>query len=161
MFFRIILVAPAMVDDVIIKKLEKFTDERGWLSEVWRLDEIDFKPAMAYASVTRSGVVRGPHEHKQQSDCFIFVGPGNFQMYLWENRVGRPKYRELQTMAVGEDNPTLIIVPPGVAHGYKCISEKEGYYINLPNKLFKGKNKKEEVDEIRWERDPNSPFKIE
>jgi dTDP-4-dehydrorhamnose 3,5-epimerase len=149
-----------MIHGVIIKKIAKYTDERGWLSEIWRIDETDFGPKMAYASITRSGVVRGPHEHKQQSDCFVFCGPGNFKLYLWENREGADKYRELETMEAGTDNPTMIIVPPGVVHGYKCISSEPAYSINLPNALYKGKDKKEEVDEIRWENDPKSPFKI-
>jgi len=150
-----------MIEDVVIKKLERFPDERGWLSEIWRNDETEYQPAMAYVSRTEPNVARGPHEHKEQSDCFIFTGPGNFRMYLWENREGKPGYRQLETMEVGEDNPSMIIVPPGVVHGYKCISKEPGYYVNLPNQLYKGKDKKEDIDEIRWEVDPRSPFKIE
>ncbi|MBI2636870.1 MAG: dTDP-4-dehydrorhamnose 3,5-epimerase family protein [Parcubacteria group bacterium] len=116
---------------------------------------------MAYVSRTEPGVVRGPHEHREQSDCFIFTGPGNFRMYLWENREGKPGYRELSTMEVGEDNPCMIIVPPGVVHGYTCISEEAAYYVNLPNQLYKGHHKEQEVDEIRCEQSPDSPFTIE
>jgi dTDP-4-dehydrorhamnose 3,5-epimerase len=54
----------------------------------------------------------------------------------------------------------MVIVPPGVVHGYKCVSEVDAYSINLPDKLFKGEGKKEEVDEIRWEDDKNSPYQI-
>ena len=32
--------------------------------------------------------------------------------------------------------------------------------INLPDKLYKGDGKKEEIDEIRWEQDLESPYKI-
>ncbi len=149
-----------MIEGVIIKPLEKFSDERGWLAEIWRNDELDYKPAMAYVSITRPGVVRGPHEHKSQSDGFVFAGPGMFKLYLWENREGKTNYHELETLEVGEDNPALVIVPPGVAHAYKCVSDAPAYSFNLANKLYKGAGKKEEVDEIRWEKDPNSPFKI-
>jgi len=150
-----------MIKDVIIKKLEKFSDERGWLSEVWRMDDGNYQPMMAYVSVTQPDVVRGPHEHKDQSDCFAFVGPGSFRMYLWENREGKPNYRKLETLEVGEDNPVMVIVPPGIVHAYKCISDTPAYYVNLPDKLYKGQDKKDEIDEIRWEADPKSPFKIE
>ena len=150
-----------MIESVIIKKLERYSDERGWLCEVWRSDEAGHQPAMAYVSKTEPGVVRGPHEHKEQSDCFIFTGPGNFRVYLWENRQGKPGLHEPETLEAGEDNPAMIVVPPGVVHGYKCISKEPGYYVNLPSNLYKGKNKAEEVYEIRWEQDPSSPFKIE
>ena len=150
-----------MIDGVIIKKLAKFEDERGWLSEVWRADDFVYRPAMAYVSRTEPGVARGPHEHKEQSDCFIFTGPGDFVMHLWENRQDKANYRKMEKMLVGESNPTLIIVPPGVVHGYKSVSPEGGYYFNLPDKLYRGAGKKEEADEIRWEKDPRSPFKID
>lgn len=60
----------------------------------------------------------------------------------------------------GEAEPTMVIVPPGVVHGYKCVGDKEAYCINLPDKLYKGENKSEEIDEIRWEQDPESPYVI-
>lgn len=144
-----------MIKDVILKKLEKFEDERGWLTEIFRSDDLGgYKPVMSYVSSTKPGVVRGPHEHQFQSDCFVFVGPGNFELYLWD------KKGETMKIEVGENNPTLVIVPPGVVHGYKCIGDKDAWSINLPDKLYKGENKSEEVDEIRWEKDPNSPYKI-
>lgn len=149
-----------MIEGLIIKKLERWEDERGWLSEVWRSDEMGYAPVMAYVSKTEPGVSRGPHEHKDQSDGFMFAGPGNFKLYLWENREGKPGYRELEAMEVGEDNPVFVIVPPGVVHGYTCVSDKAAFSFNLPNKLYKGEGKNEEVDEIRWEKDPESPFKI-
>lgn len=150
-----------MIQDVIIKKLEKYSDERGWLSEIWRIDDSGYTPMMAYLSMTEPGVARGPHEHKEQSDGFVFAGPGNFKMYLWENRKDKPNYQKLETLEVGEDNPVMIIVPPGVVHGYKCISDVPAYSVNLPDKLYKGQNKEDEVDEIRWEKDPDSLFRIE
>ena len=60
----------------------------------------------------------------------------------------------------GENNPVLAIVPPGVVHAYKCISDENAWCINLPDKLYKCEGKKEEVDEIRWENKEDSPYKI-
>jgi dTDP-4-dehydrorhamnose 3,5-epimerase len=149
-----------MINDVIIKKLEKYSDERGWLTEVFRNDELNFDPAMGYVSLTNPGVVRGPHEHAFQSDCFIFLGPGSFKLYLWDRRENSSTKGEALELEVGENNPTLVVVPPGVVHGYKCISEVPALSLNLPDKLYKGEGKKEEIDEIRWEKDENSPYKI-
>ncbi|MFH1564968.1 MAG: dTDP-4-dehydrorhamnose 3,5-epimerase family protein [bacterium] len=149
------------MNSVIIKELKKYNDDRGWLAEIFRIDETDIKPEMGYVSVTKSGVARGPHEHKNQSDFFIFLEQGKFRLYLWENRQGKEGFRELKTYEVGEGNPVSVIVPPGVVHGYKCISEEQGLVINLPNKLYRGENKKDEVDEIRWETDEDSPFIID
>lgn len=149
-----------MIEGVIIKELNKFEDARGWLCEIFRQDEIDFQPVMSYVSTTLPGVIRGPHEHKEQSDCFIFIGPGSFEVHLWDRRGGSSTYGEYLKIEAGEIRPAMIIVPPGVVHGYKCVSEISGYSINLPNKLYKGEGKAGEIDEIRWEQDPNSPYEI-
>jgi dTDP-4-dehydrorhamnose 3,5-epimerase len=150
-----------MIKGVVIKKLNKYEDERGWLVEIFRHDEVDYLPAMSYVSVTKPGVVRGPHEHRYQSDCFVFVGPGSFALRLWDRREGSPTQGEYVKIEAGEDNPMMVIVPPGVVHGYKCISNTPGWCINLPNKLYKGISKSDnEVDEIRWEEKDDSPYKI-
>lgn len=149
-----------MMKGVIIKKIDKFEDNRGWLAEIFRNDELEFDPAMGYVSLTNPGVIRGPHEHVAQSDCFIFLGPGSFRLYLWDRRHDSETNGEAIDFEVGIDAPTLVVVPPGVVHGYKCISDVAALSINLPNKLYKGEGKQEEIDEIRWERDINSPYKI-
>jgi len=149
-----------MIEGVIIKTLKKFEDERGWVSEIFREDETDYRPAMAYASYSRNGVVRGPHEHVSQSDFFCFFGPGNFMMHLWDNRESSPTCGEHMEMEVGENNPATITIPPGVVHGYKCISEAGAWYVNMPDELYAGEGKKEAVDEIRHESDPSSKFKF-
>jgi dTDP-4-dehydrorhamnose 3,5-epimerase len=64
-------------------------------------------------------------------------------------------------MFVGEDNPQAVIVPKGVVHAYKNISQtQKGVVINFPNRLYMGEGKKEPVDEIRHENDPHTIFKI-
>lgn len=149
-----------MIEGVIIKQLKKNEDARGWLAEIYRNDEFEYSPAMSYVSATKPGVVRGPHEHKDQSDLFVFVGPGSFRICLWDNRKESPTHEEKMELEGGEGKEIALLVPPGVVHGYKCISSVDGWSINLPDKLYAGAGKKEPVDEIRWEKDPASPFKI-
>lgn len=151
------------IHDVTIYPLRKFVDERGWLAELFRHDELDeeFYPAMAYISLTEPGVTRGPHEHVDQADLFCFLGPGNFKLRLWDNREDSSTYRHVMTMFVGEDNPQAVIIPKGVVHAYKNVSAlQKGMVINCPNRLFMGEGKKEEIDEIRHEDDPNTMFQV-
>ncbi|MCW5959750.1 MAG: dTDP-4-dehydrorhamnose 3,5-epimerase family protein [Pyrinomonadaceae bacterium] len=153
----------AKINDVVVYPLRKFVDERGWLAELFRHDELDeqFYPAMAYISLTEPGVTRGPHEHVDQADLFCFLGPGNFKLRLWDNREDSSTYRHVMTMFVGEDNPQAVIIPKGVVHAYKNVSAlQKGMVINCPNRLFMGEGKKEEIDEIRHEDDPETLFKV-
>ena len=150
------------IQDVVIYPLKKYVDERGYLAELFRHDDLaeEFYPAMAYISVTEPYIQRGPHEHIDQADLFCFIGPGNFKLRLWDNRRDSPTLRNVMTLFVGADNPQAVIVPKGVVHAYKNISSEKGVVINCPNRLYQGEGKREPVDEIRHEDDPNTIFQI-
>ena len=142
------------IEGVIVEQLTKFSDERGYLVEIFRIDNLPskLKPVMSYVSYTKPGVARGPHEHMEQTDIFYFMGPGNFKIKLWDNRKGSPTYGNCKQLKGGKGNPVSLVVPPGVVHGYKNIAKNEvGMVINYPDKLYRGWSKKEKVDEIRHE----------
>lgn len=146
------------IEGVIIRKLRRHTDVRGWLTELFRDDELpdDFRPAMGYISVTHPGMARGPHEHRDQADAFCFLS-GTYRLHLWENRPGRAKQSE--TFTIGEANPTFILIPAGVVHGYRNIGREDAFVLNFPNRLYAGWNRKDPVDEIRYE-DAESEFHL-
>jgi dTDP-4-dehydrorhamnose 3,5-epimerase len=150
------------IDKLVVKPIKKYTDQRGWLAELYRTDEIpgDLMPQMGYISVTHPGMSRGPHAHVQQTDVFGFLGPGSMKVILWDNRPQSHTYGTKQEIIVGEDNPVIMIVPPGLVHGYINISDKDTMVLNFPNSLYRGNNKSEAADEIRYEEDKNSPFTI-
>jgi dTDP-4-dehydrorhamnose 3,5-epimerase len=151
------------IEGAIIKPAKKYIDERGWLVETFRHDEMDprYYPVMSYTSLTLPGVVRGPHEHVEQSDLFLFIGPGNFKIYLWDNRKNSPTYWNRQIVFGGQDGGLSVLVPPGVVHAYKNVSDHASVVQNFPNQLFMGKDKKSPIDEIRHEDDPNTVFRVE
>jgi len=144
---------------VIITPLTRHSDLRGWLSEIWRNDELPdgFNPAMGYVSLARPGVVRGPHEHREQSDFFVFLC-GKFKLRLWDNR--SPSSREELVLEVGEANPVSVLVPPGVVHAYQNIGLWNAVVLNFPDRLYAGWGRAEAVDEIRYEDDARSRFKL-
>ena len=153
----------SQIEGVVINKLDKWDDQRGWLVELYRNDELpaDNKPVMAYVSETKPGVTRGPHEHVWQSDYFAFIGPGNFKLYLWDTRDDSPTYGVRQTAVFGSDFRAAVIIPPGVVHAYKNVSDENGWVFNGPNQLYAGEGKREPVDEIRHEEMENSPYIID
>jgi dTDP-4-dehydrorhamnose 3,5-epimerase len=146
------------IEGVFIKPLKRYTDHRGWLTELYREDELpeDFRPVMGYISVTHPGIARGPHEHRNQADGFVFLS-GKFRLTLWENRPGMPRHKEVHE--VGEDNPVFITVPPGVVHAYENIGSQDAFVLNFPDRLYGGWGRKEPVDEIRHE-EIDSEFKL-
>ena len=152
-----------VIEGVVIGPLKRFDDDRGWLIELFRRDELDsgVYPAMAYLSQTLAGVARGPHEHRHQTDLFAFVGPGDFKLYLWDIRPDSPTLDHRLTLVAGESNPQSVIVPPGVVHAYKNISQVPGLVLNSPNRLYAGQGRQEPVDEIRHEDVSDGPFLLD
>ncbi|MEJ5341666.1 MAG: dTDP-4-dehydrorhamnose 3,5-epimerase family protein [Thermogutta sp.] len=158
-----VLFREGQIEGVQIRPLRRFSDARGWLVELFRHDELvpELYPVMAYVSETLPGVVRGPHEHRDQTDYFAFIGPGDFKLYLWDYRRDSPTYLVAQKLIVGESNAVCVTIPPGVVHAYKNISDRPGLVFNAPNRLYAGWGKKEKVDEIRYEDLSDSPFVID
>jgi len=153
---------PGPVEGVIWRPLKKFHDNRGWLCELFRHDELppEFHPVMAYASVTEPGIARGPHEHVDQADYFAFFGPSNFKLHLWDNRPKSKTYGAYETRVVGDDAPMGVVVPVGVVHAYQNVGSVPGLVFNGPNRLYRGPGKKDPVDEIRHEDQAGSPFRL-
>ncbi len=151
------------IQGVEVRLLKRIQDSRGWLTEIFRADELDshINPAMAYISETIPGATRGPHEHEAQTDYFCFLGPSTFRVVLWDNRPASPSYRFRQELLAGEENPCVVIVPEGIVHVYCNVGNKPGWVINCPNRLYAGKGRKDPVDEIRHESDPNTPFRLD
>jgi dTDP-4-dehydrorhamnose 3,5-epimerase len=103
-------------------------------------------------------MTRGPHEHVDQADLFTFLGPSNFKLRLWDARPNSPSTGKVMTLFVGEDNPSTVLIPKGIVHAYRNIGQTSGIVINCPNRLYRGEQKRDEIDEIRHEDDPDTPF---
>jgi len=141
------------IDGVEIRTLKFFHDQRGWLVELFRHDELekDRWPVMTYVSSTLPGVARGPHEHVDQTDGFAFIGPSDFRLFLWDSRPQSPTRGHRKVVSFGASNPAAVWIPPGVVHAYRNVGEIPGLVFNAPNRLYAGWGKKQAVDEIRHE----------
>ena len=150
------------IHDCPVTSLGKFHDERGWLSEFFRHDELEAElhPTMGYISLTKPGIARGPHEHREQSDLFVFFS-GKFRLFLWDVRPDSPTFGIRHIVDVGEDNPSSVIVPPGVVHAYRNVGVSDAMIVNCPNRLYAGRGKKQPVDEIRHENRDDDLFSMD
>jgi len=150
------------IEGVIVKDLKYFNDERGWLTEFFRHDELDsdLHPVMGYMSMTLPGVQRGPHAHGEQTDYFVIYS-SVFKVVLWDSREESHTHMHRMVLTLGSENPKLVIVPPGVVHAYKNVGKENGIILNLPNRLYAGWGKRESVDEIRYEDDPDSIYRVD
>jgi dTDP-4-dehydrorhamnose 3,5-epimerase len=138
---------------VIEKQLIVNLDHRGYLMEAFRMDDLPegLQPLMSYISFTQPGCFRGPHEHLERVEMFVFPGPGNFRITIWDNRKESITYKKRKICFAGENNPKSIIIYPGIVHVVENISNsKVALLINYPNTLFKGWGRNQDfVDEIK------------
>ncbi len=139
-----------MIDGVTVVSLKVIPDERGRLMEMLRCDERDFiKFGQVYLTTAYPGVVKGWHYHNKQHDNMIVVD-GMMKVVLYDKRKGSPTEGEIMEIYAGIHNPLRIHIPPGVCHGFMCISEREALVINIPTEPYRY----EDPDEFRI--DPHS-----
>lgn len=125
-----------MIDGVVIKKLRVIPDERGFLMEILRSDDEFFEAfGQVYLTVAYPGVVKGWHYHREQTDNMTVVN-GMAKIVLYDMRDDSPTKGEVAEFFVGERNPILIKIPPGVAHGMKGLPPHGAYMINVPTRMY-------------------------
>lgn len=151
------------IDGATFRPIKAHQDQRGWLAELYREDELPSEqhPVMVYVSETLPGIARGPHEHVDQTDYFAFMGPGEFCVYLWDARPDSPTRGCRLKIFAGESNKQCVIVPPGVVHAYRNVGATAGWVFNAPNRLYAGPGKREPVDEIRHEDKAESVYRLD
>ncbi len=148
-----------MIKGVRIKKLKVIPDERGRLMEILRSDDdIFIQFGQVYVTTTYPNVVKAWHLHKKQTDNVACIC-GLLKIALYDSREESPTFGEINQFYMGEHNPILIQIPPGVYHGWMCVSQKEAVVVNAPTDLYNYKNPDEyrldaHTDEIpfQWRR---------
>lgn len=137
----------SLIDGVKTKTLKVLPDERGRLMEILRSDdEIFEKFGQVYLTTAYPGVVKAWHYHNEQTDHFTCVR-GMMKVVLYDARKESPTMGEINEFFIGDHNPLMVKIPPGVFHGFKCISESEAIIINVPTTTYNYEN----PDEYRIE----------
>lgn len=141
-----------MIDGIKIKKLVKHPDSRGFFLEILRDDDkLLRKFGQTSYTLTRPGVIKAFHWHKKQDDLW-FVATGSAQVVLYDLRKKSKTYKKTQVILAGEDKPLLILIPKGVAHGYKVLGKKPVCLFYHTTESYKAK----EPDEGRIPHDDKS-----
>jgi dTDP-4-dehydrorhamnose 3,5-epimerase len=133
-----------MIEGVKTKGLRVIPDERGRLMEILRRDDELFQGfGQVYMTTTYPGVVKAWHRHSKQTDNIACVD-GMIKLALYDGRPGSPTYREVNQFYIGVHNPMLVQVPPGVFHGWTCVSQEEALIVNVPTEPYDRANPDEE-----------------
>ena len=121
------------IEGVTVKKLTVHQDipdvaqsvsEPGFLMEVLRDDDGLLKRfGQSTFTVTYKDTIKAFHWHERQDDLW-FVASGKAVIVLHDLREESSSFGTTETVKAGIDNYKLILIPVGVAHGYKVVSDE-------------------------------------
>jgi len=114
------------IPGVLLARPERFEDDRGWFMEILREDAFGVSFLQGNHSHSRARVLRGLHYHAKQSDAWYVVA-GKAQVGLADLRI-RTDHPTAITLDMSSDDPTVLYIPPGVAHGFLALTELDLIY---------------------------------
>lgn len=107
------------LDGVSIIKLRQVTNDKGGLREVWRDDDpLGVSAKQAYVTTTAPGQVKAWYKHRVQTDQITPLS-GSGKLVLWDRR-GENSATDPVEIEISGDNPTLIVIPPEIWHGFRA-----------------------------------------
>ncbi|MHB8926899.1 MAG: dTDP-4-dehydrorhamnose 3,5-epimerase family protein [Bacillota bacterium] len=121
---------------VKVKRLVRHADDRGFFEEVVRDDErLLERFGQASMAKTYPGVIKAFHYHEKQDDLWFFP-VGNAQVVLHDLRRESPTRGRTEVFYMGEDNPIVLLIPKGVAHGYRTLGKKPALIVYFTTESY-------------------------
>jgi dTDP-4-dehydrorhamnose 3,5-epimerase len=133
-----------LIADVQVKPFAVWPDDRGYFLEVARMTQgmvADFPAASTQVSsaLNYPGIIKAFHYHKFQTDFWV-PAAGLLQVALVDLRQGSATFGLKNTLYVGALRPWQLLIPPGVAHGYKVIGEQPSVLVYITNRTYDPKD---------------------
>lgn len=119
-----------MIEGVIIKRLDRFPDERGTVSHMLKYTDKEFiKFGEIYFSSVHPNAIKAWHLHKKMILNYVCIS-GNIKLVLCDDRSDSPTYRKIQEIFIGEDDYCLVQIPNGVYNGFKAVGDRTAIVAN-------------------------------
>ncbi len=138
------------IHDVKIIPLIRNEDDRGYLVEIVRATGADGPHAVVHrfgqvymVGDPVRGIIRAYHKHDELWDWF-FISHGSAKFVLVDDRPDSSSYKEMMEVIGSSMNPKLIVVPPGVYHGWMSL-EDDTQMISTASHIYN----REKPDEVR------------
>lgn len=132
--------SPHCIAGVEARPYPLWPDDRGYFLEVMRFGQglpAQFPAASTQVSAALSypGTIKAFHYHQHQTDLWV-PASGMLQVALVDLRVDSVTFGRRNTLYVGMLRPWQILIPPGVAHGYKVIGEHPAMLVYVTNRCY-------------------------
>ena len=132
--------SPELIAGVRTLPFPIYPDDRGYFLEVQRMGRglaADFpaETTQISAALNFPGTVKAFHYHLRQTDLWT-PARGMMQVALADLRMGSPTFGKRNTLYLGQLRPWQLLIPPGVAHGYKVIGTEEALLVYMTNRFY-------------------------
>jgi dTDP-4-dehydrorhamnose 3,5-epimerase len=132
-----------MLNGITIKPIKRFSDERGFFTEVMRRDWKDLftedKIEQANLSLTYPGVIRAWHRHlRGQTDYFIALR-GAIKICAYDE-----KTNELNEIISTGQDMQIVCMPGHYWHGFKAVGNEPAMLLYFTTNLYDYANPDEE-----------------
>lgn len=132
--------SPQLIDGVRVRPVALWPDDRGYFLEVLRFGQglPSSYPAgstQVSAALSYPGTIKAFHYHEHQTDLWV-PAAGVLQVALVDLRTDAPTFGRRNTMYVGTLRPWQILIPPGVAHGYKVIGQDPAMLVYVTDRFY-------------------------
>ena len=134
------------IDGVQYRLARPVSHHHGHLTEAFRMDWglADVPVVQVNVTVTFPGRIRAWGLHRFTVDR-LFAATGSLCIVCYDGRRSSATFGCVNEFMLGERNQGLVVIPPGVYHGWKNIGDDEATIISMPSQLYQY----EEPD--RWE----------
>jgi len=115
-------------------------DDRGYFLEVMRMGQ-DLSEAFpkettqVSAALSYPGTIKAFHFHRRQTDIWVPV-EGMLQVALVDLRTSSQTFGARNTIYLGSLRRWQLLIPPGVAHGYKVIGKDSALLVYLTDRFY-------------------------
>jgi dTDP-4-dehydrorhamnose 3,5-epimerase len=109
----------------------------GHLTEAFRTDWglTDAPIVQVTLTLTFPGRIRAWGIHRFTIDR-LFAATGSLLIVCYDGRCGSRTFRCINEFMLGERNQGLVVIPPGVYHGWQNIGDAEATIVSMPSQLY-------------------------
>jgi dTDP-4-dehydrorhamnose 3,5-epimerase len=127
----------APIDGVRYRLARPVSHHHGHLTEVFRADWglTDAPVVQVNATTTFPGRIRAWGIHRLTVDR-LFAATGSLCIVCYDGRRGSLTFGCVNEFMLGERNQGLIVIPPGIYHGWKNVGADEATIVSMPSQLY-------------------------
>lgn len=119
-----------LIEGVKVISLRRIPDERGTIFHMLRATDSHFqKFGEIYFSTVYEDVIKAWHQHREMTLNYTCIF-GRIKLVLYDERKDSPTKGSLVEIFLGQDNYSLVVIPPQIWNGFKGMSEPYAIVAN-------------------------------